>query len=162
MVNDIINTDDFTAICDKTLQKAAVTELIDAIQPVEPKCTTPQPRYPSAKGPSAPMQYSLTTPRSTNTQRPTTYYPLGSRRPKLTDAEREVLVANNSCFKCRRVNAGHISYDCPKGRRASSTTSIKREEVSIVDGYIVRRLSPEQDVESPPYYCSVPTIVVPT
>ena len=154
MVNDITKTDDLTAICDKTLQKAAITELIDAIQP-EPKRMAPQPTY------RVPAQYSSTVPRLTNAQRSTTQYPSGFKKSKLTDTEKELLAANNGCFKCRKINARHISFDYPEGKRASSTSiNVKREEVSIVDGYVVRYPSPEQDVNSSLYHSSVPTIVV--
>ena len=34
------------------------------------------------------------------------------RLARLTDQEREHLRAHNGCFKCRRVNAGHLSYNC--------------------------------------------------
>lgn len=34
----------------------------------------------------------------------------------LNDSERNYLRANNGCFRCRQVNAGHISRNCPKGQ----------------------------------------------
>jgi hypothetical protein len=36
------------------------------------------------------------------------------RLAKLTQEERAVLRANNGCFKCRKVNAGHVTKDCPE------------------------------------------------
>jgi hypothetical protein len=38
------------------------------------------------------------------------------RLARLTDDERKYLEDNNGCFKCRRPNAGHYSWDCGKNR----------------------------------------------
>ncbi|KAG9067642.1 hypothetical protein KI688_012427 [Linnemannia hyalina] len=38
------------------------------------------------------------------------------RLARLTDEERLYLENNNGCFKCRRPNAGHYSWDCGKNR----------------------------------------------
>ena len=40
------------------------------------------------------------------------------RRAPLTDDERTYLRNNNGCYKCRRINAGHMSYDCGKPARS--------------------------------------------
>jgi hypothetical protein len=39
---------------------------------------------------------------------------MGDRRTKLTDAERTYLRNNRGCFKCRKINAGHIAQNCPE------------------------------------------------
>ena len=60
------------------------------------------------------------------------------------------------CF--RKINAGHFSQDCSiwKGPKA------KREEVSIVDGYVVRRdTTPSQSDDEVDAYSSVPVITIP-
>jgi hypothetical protein len=50
---------------------------------------------------------------------------------KLTLEERAILRANNGCFKCRRVNAGHLAKDCPEDgpvsdvKRPPSNSEIK-------------------------------------
>jgi hypothetical protein len=41
------------------------------------------------------------------------------RLARLTDSERKYLEDNNGCFKCRRPNAGHYSWDCGKNRNTS-------------------------------------------
>lgn len=41
------------------------------------------------------------------------------RLARLTDEEKKYLQDNNGCFKCRRTNAGHYSWDCGKNRNNS-------------------------------------------
>ncbi|KAG0350949.1 hypothetical protein BGX24_007978 [Mortierella sp. AD032] len=41
------------------------------------------------------------------------------RFAKITDDERKYLENNNGCFKCRRINAGHMSWDCGKSSSRS-------------------------------------------
>jgi hypothetical protein len=83
-------------------------------------------------GPS-PMDTSLNTvsfrgrsptPRDTTSSRPRPSTPArrspsptpSSSTPRLaplTDAERDYLRANNGCFRCRKINANHLSQNCP-------------------------------------------------
>ena len=165
VINDIEKEDDLDKISIKTLKKAAITELVNAIQPSDARRSTPT--YSPSKSSSAATQRSSPAPRSSTASK--TPQATGGKKPillKLTDEERALLRENNGCFKCRKINAGHMSYDCPEGRKGDSYRGadvVKKEEVSIVDGYVVRRpVSPsEMELESGPYL-PVPIITVPT
>ena len=70
---------------------------------------------------------------------------------------------NYGCFACRGVSAGHIAANCPyKDNHDVSDKPIK-EEVAIVDGFVVTRTATtaESDTGSEHYH-SVPIITVPT
>ncbi|KAG0248872.1 hypothetical protein BGZ95_007825 [Linnemannia exigua] len=48
------------------------------------------------------------------------------QRPRLTQItkdEKEYLRNNNGCFKCRRINAGHMSWDCGKNLSRSQAVN---------------------------------------
>lgn len=48
----------------------------------------------------------------------------------LTDRERDHLRRNNGCFRCRKINAGHLARDCPNSRvptRAAAIPSRSRD-----------------------------------
>ena len=60
--------------------------------------------------------------------------------PKLTDIEREYLRANKGCFRCRKLNTGHMAVTCLEksasiGNVAISTPPmyVKTETVDAVD-----------------------------
>ena len=56
--------------------------------------------------------------------------------PRLTDTEREKLRANNGCFTCRKMNAGHWSSDCPEkakfAKLKQTNVYVKKESVDVV------------------------------
>ena len=61
----------------------------------------------------------------------------GAALKPLTDTERNYLRNNNGCFRCRQINAGHISRNCPRGqvptRSAnvpSPTTPVAKDDMS--------------------------------
>ena len=74
---------------------------------------------------------------------------------------------HEGCFSCRKTYAGHFWKDCPLRTGGSGSNSgrntrgsnVKKEEVSIVDGYVDS--SVQSDVESDSY-SSVPIMTVPT
>ena len=47
------------------------------------------------------------------------------RLARLTDEEKAYLRANNGCYKCRRVNAGHMSWDCTVPSRSVNNLAIE-------------------------------------
>src|SRR5579859_483656 len=70
---------------------------------------------------------------------------------KLTDSERKYLDENNGCYWCRKINAGHMSRDCPDRIEAERKKEVKKESVSTLDAVV----QSESDSEY-----SVPTINV--
>ena len=161
VVNDIGEKDDLDTSCAKTLKKAAITQLVNAIQP-DPKRNA-QSNYSLSKNVNTTAQRSPVVPRS-NSANKSTIQP-GNRKPKLgklTDAEREVLAANKGCFLYRKVNAGHIALNCPERKGGEGSSIIKKEEVSIVDGYVVRCSVPSESDADSDSYSSVPIITIPT
>lgn len=165
VVNDIETKDELDEICVKTLKKAAITELVNAIHPSEFRRSNPA--YSPSRSASATTQRLSPAPRSSNTSKAP--QATGGRKPmllKLTDEERVLLSQNNGCFKCRKINAGHMSYDCPeekRGESSRSTGAVKKEEVSIVDGYVVRRpVSPSELESESDFYSPIPIITIPT
>jgi hypothetical protein len=44
------------------------------------------------------------------------------RLNRITDDEKKYLRENNGCFKCRKINAGHFSWDCGKNQNSSRPT----------------------------------------
>ncbi len=67
---------------------------------------------PSSPGPSSRGRSSTPHPRSS-----------ANSLPKLTDQERQKLIANNGCFRCRKFNAGHQARDCPGLSSVSVSTA---------------------------------------
>ena len=78
--------------------------------------------------------------------------------PKLSTRERTTLIANDGCFACRKINAGHVANDCPEFKDQKDNSKVKKEsmvkEESVNDMSVV-----ESESESP--YSSVPVITVP-
>jgi len=68
-------------------------------------------RPPSARRSSTPQPH-----RSPSPHRSGATSPSRPRLPKLTDAKRAELRANNGCFRCQKAHAGHTYKDCPMGR----------------------------------------------
>ena len=57
---------------------------------------------------------------------------------KITDAERDYLRKNNGCFFCRKINAGHMSMDCPELKEAEKKkeATAKKESVSALGAIV--------------------------
>ena len=83
----------------------------------------------------------------------------------LSDSDREFLSKHEGCFRCRKTYAGHFWKDCPAGvsnpggSGHARGSNVKKEEVSIVDGYVVPSVQFDVDSDS---YPSVPIITIPT
>jgi hypothetical protein len=66
-------------------------------------------------GPNASTKISTSTrPQRAATPRSYTPTASASSRKRITDEDRAYLRANNGCFWCREINAGHIASDCPE------------------------------------------------
>ena len=159
VVNDLDPKDTLETICNKTLKKASITQLVEAIYANQ--ASDKRNAYSSPKNTASPSTSTARSQASVNNRAGTRTVKLG----KLTEEEKKLLVANKGCFLCRKINAGHIASNCPE-RKGSSTSNptqtVKREEVSIIDGYVVRHpVSSEFESESDSY-SSVPIITVPT
>ena len=76
---------------------------------------------------------------------------------KLTDAERKYLDENYGCYWCRKINAGHMSRDCPDRIEAERKKEVKKESVSALEASVV-----ESDSDSEYSRRSVPTIKIAT
>ena len=78
--------------------------------------------------------------------------------PKLTPAMRDLLTKNDGCWACRKVNAGHKSWNCPEYPRDEA--KVKKETVSIVDGHVVQLLEESESESDSSAYPSIPIISV--
>ena len=138
----------------KTLRKAAMIESVRVIQ----SSRTPAPQSGTSRTSTTPVRRSTPAPSSSSAPTVAT----GSKKkywPKLTDEERKLLIENNGCFACRKVNAGHIAPNCPEFPQTRG--AVKKEIVSIVNGYVVRHAVDTIESEPESSYSSVPVVTVP-
>jgi hypothetical protein len=115
-------------------------------------------------GPNASTKTSTSTrPQRAATLRsytPTASTSSTSSRKRITDEDRAYLRANNGCFWCRKINAGHIASDCPeflvwKAAKDKEAAGSKAATVSELQVFQVDESS--SDSEYP-----VPSIVLET
>ena len=160
LVNDLSDQDSVNDICTKALKKSAVIDYAKSLRLSNlSKTTTPE---------SSRNARSFSSPRSSGSQAvrvgTPTKYTSNTKKPfrgKLSDEEKELLDRNKGCYSCRKINAGHGSWNCPEYGRDDAHVNVKKEVVSIVDRYVVRQTISESDSESNAYH-SVPVITIPT
>ena len=182
LVIEIDEKDSVSLMCQKALKKAKILEFTTSLPLATSRSLPSSGLFRPQTGPTSLPSSARTLPALSSRATPARITPTvstsrSSSNPaqqrkypgKLTQEERDILSANKGCFACRRVNAGHYYMDCPEysGERR---TSVKKEVVSIVDGYVVRRPAPDpsdnvslDNDEMEPFdpYPSVPMITVP-
>ena len=84
----------------------------------------------------------------------------GTSRKPITDSERAYLRANNGCFWCRKINAGHMSNSCPEfltwKAAKDKASGVEKAKATVSEIAVV---SSESDSESD---YPVPSIVLET
>ena len=166
IINDLQESDTLEEIYSKTLQKASIMELVQALHITDGHASIGSQSLKNAT--SKPRCYLNR--RSTQYQQPFRSGGGVLRQdgkkfwPRLTDKEQELLDKNERCYAYRRIKARHMSYNCPDWKRGrTSKGHVKKEEVSIVDGYVVcRDISPSESDTETNAYSSVSVITVPT
>ena len=65
-----------------------------------------------------------TTPQNPDAMDWTSTLVTGAALKPLTDTERNCLHNNNGYFRCRQINAGHISRNCPRGQVPTRSANV--------------------------------------
>ena len=160
IVNDILETDNIDTIITKAHKKEATFLYADSLE--TPANTSS--RYSPGTSDSKYRPRASATPSHDPRPRPQGPTIGQSHRegkatlPKLTPAMRDLLTKNDGCWACRKVNAGHKSWNCPEYPRDEA--KVKKETVSIVDGHVVQLLEESESESDSSAYPSIPIISV--